>query len=60
MSEYKFNLKQQVKISASGESGEIIGRAEYTTGENMYLLRYKAADGRAVKDWWAESAIEAV
>ncbi len=60
MSEHKFNLKQQTKIIASGETGEIIGRAEYTSSENTYLLRYKAADGRAVENWWNESAIEAI
>lgn len=54
----KFELKQNVEITASGESGEIIGRAEYAYNiEPSYLLRYKCADGRAVETWWAESAI---
>jgi hypothetical protein len=57
--QFAFNLAQAVKISASGETGSIIGRAEYTSGENSYLLRYKAADGRAVENWWNESALEA-
>ena len=54
---WKFELNQQVTISASGEAGEVIGRAEYTTCERNYLIRYKAGDGRAVESWWAESAL---
>lgn len=53
----KFELKQTVTIAASGERGEVIGRAEYVTSEPQYLLRYKCADGRAVESWWAESAL---
>lgn len=56
---FTFDLTQIVKISESGETGTIVGRAEYTTAENSYLLRYKAADGRAVESWWNESALEA-
>jgi len=54
----KFQLKQNVTIKASGETGEIIGRAEYACSEPNYLIRYKAADGRAVEAWWIESALE--
>jgi hypothetical protein len=57
MSPFKFNLNDNVTINASGESGQIIGRAEYATSENSYLLRYKAADGRACESWWTESAL---
>ena len=56
---FKFGLKQVVKIKESEETGTIHGRAEYTTGENNYFLRYKAADGRAVEAWWVESALVA-
>ncbi len=55
---WKFELNQSVKIMASSEHGEVIGRAEYAHCENCYLLRYKAGDGRAVESWWTESAIE--
>lgn len=57
MSPFKFELDQQAQIKVSGEIGQIIGRAEYTTGENSYYLRYQSADGRAVEAWWAESAL---
>lgn len=53
-----FDLKSTVKITASGEAGEVIGRAEYTDSETSYYIRYKAADGRAVESWWNESALE--
>lgn len=54
---FKFELKQPVSIIASGETGEIVGRAEYTSSETSYYVRYKAADGRAVTAWWEESAL---
>lgn len=56
---FKFELKQAVTIAASGEAGEVIGRAEYTTSESSYLVRYQAADGRATEAWWQESALAA-
>lgn len=58
MESFKFALHQNVSISASGETGEVIARAEYATGENSYLVRYKAADGRACESWWGESALK--
>lgn len=58
--EFKFDLRQPVKLSVSGEEGEVIGRAEYsTTKVASYLVRYKAADGRACEAWWSEDALEA-
>jgi hypothetical protein len=56
---FKFELKQAVTITASGEVGEVLARAEYATSENSYYLRYKAADGRATEAWWSESALAA-
>lgn len=53
----KFELKKTVTIAASGEQGEVIGRAEYAHAEPSYLVRYKCADGRAVEAWWTESAL---
>lgn len=54
-----FELKQTVEIKASGETGEVIARAQYSTSEDCYLLRYKCADGRAVESWWTQSALQA-
>lgn len=57
--DFKFNLGDDVTIAASGETGEVIGRAEYSTAEDGYLVRYKAGDGRATESWWSESALTA-
>lgn len=57
MNQFKFNLSQTVQITASGESGDVVARAEYAHSENSYLVRYKAADGRACESWWGESAL---
>jgi hypothetical protein len=56
---FKFELKQVVTISESGENGKVIGRAEYDHCDNCYLVRYQAKDGRCVENWWTESALEA-
>jgi hypothetical protein len=57
MEKFKFELGADVAIGVSGESGEVIGRAEYLNNENSYFVRYKAGDGRAIEDWWRESAL---
>ena len=54
---FKFELGQQVEIKVSGESGEVIGRAEYADSENSYFLRYKDAQGMAREAWWPEGAL---
>jgi hypothetical protein len=53
----KFNLNDTVRISVSGEEGQVVARSE-SVGATLYLIRYKAADGRAVEMWWDESALE--
>lgn len=57
MSNFDYRLGERVVISASGETGVVFGRAEYQRGENSYYVRYCAADGRAVEQWWGESAL---
>jgi hypothetical protein len=54
---FRFILDASVAIAVSGEQGTVIARAEYLNAENHYLVRYKAADGRAVEAWWGESAL---
>jgi hypothetical protein len=54
---FEFELNVQAEIIVSGEKGIIIGRAAYAVGENCYLLRYRANDGRAVENWWNQSAL---
>lgn len=55
----KFDLNQTVTIAASGETGTVIGKAVYSHADPSYLIRYKAADGRAVECWWTEEALSA-
>ena len=50
----------QVKIKCSGEQGEVIGFAQYSESCDQALIRYQAADGRAVQSWWDVSAIEII
>lgn len=59
MMKFKFELNQVAVIEASGEAGTIIARAEYAASENMYYLRYKAANGSAQTAWWEEGALKA-
>jgi hypothetical protein len=55
---FKFEMQQEVRLVQSGEHGAVIGRAEYTFGnENRYLLRYVTTDGRQVESWESESAL---
>lgn len=57
MSEFTFKLGEGVEIDASEERGTVIARAEYLTGENTYLIRYKTNQGVGVEAWWGESAL---
>ena len=57
MTSFKYAIGSDVTIATSGESGEVVGRAEYAAGENSYLIRYLSADGRAMECWWSESAL---
>jgi hypothetical protein len=55
----KFEIGATAQITVSGERGEIVARAEYKAADPSYLLQYQAADGRAVEQWWPESALAA-
>lgn len=59
MNSFAFSLGQQVAITASGEQGQVIGRAEYSNSTNTYYVRYRASDGRATEAWWNEDALTA-
>lgn len=58
MQDFKFGIGDNVAIKCSDEHGEVIGVAKYKHGEKQYYVRYKAADGRAVENWWQESALK--
>lgn len=52
-------LGAQVSLKASGETGEVKGRAEYAHSENTYYIEYRTAQGVARTDWWSESSLTA-
>jgi hypothetical protein len=58
MEKFAHDLGAAVTITASGESGTVIARAEYIEDSPSYLIRYKAADGRAVQNWWSGNALQ--
>lgn len=58
MNNFAFQLSDAVIIKASGETAEIASRSESTFAEPQYLLRYRCADGRAVEQWWTQSALQ--
>lgn len=58
--DFNYELGDTVEIDASGEQGTVIARAEYLNSEDQYQLRYACADGRAVEQWWADSALSPV
>jgi hypothetical protein len=49
--DFNYIIGQNVKLSLSGESGDVIGRAEYKDQPPSYYVRYLAADGCQVKEW---------
>ena len=57
MKPFIFKLGDLVSIIESQESGQVIGRAEFTNSSNSYLVRYRKVDGSAVENWWNEDAL---
>lgn len=55
---FKFQLGQGISIIVSEESGEIIGRAEYSHMQPNYFVRFKDSTGRAREEWWTEDALK--
>lgn len=58
MNPFEFELNGKVAIVVSGETGTVIGRAQYIHDENGFLVLYKSADGIAVKKWWSASELQ--
>lgn len=60
-SNFTFQLRDQVRITVSGETGEVTGRAQYVNSGNSYRIRYsEAGTGRAVEQWWEGDALQSV
>jgi hypothetical protein len=56
---FKFRLNQKIRISDSGETGTVIGRADFTDRKKEYEIRYKANNGCHTQRWMSEAALEA-
>lgn len=54
---WQFGLGEFAEIACSGERGQVVARSESLNGRDQFLLRYKAADGRAVEAWWSGDAL---
>ena len=57
---FTFGLRQRVRLTESGEEGIIIARMDDAEAVSKYHIRYRAADGRQVEDWWSEATLEPV
>lgn len=57
---FKHSLGQAVKVTISGETGQVKARAEYTRSCNCYLIHYQTADGRAADRWFDEDELTPV
>lgn len=60
MKSFKFDMGKLVRLELTSEEGRVIARAEYEACENNYLVRYVAADGRQVENWFNESALATI
>ena len=54
---FKYELKEKVRTTISGEQGSVIGRSEHLNGENQYHVRLRTTQGNQQEQWFAESAI---
>lgn len=56
---FALDMGEMVRVGTcnSSEIGEVIGRSESHCGEDNYLIRYIAGDGRATEAWWGVSAL---
>lgn len=57
---FKFDLRQMVEISISGEIGEVKAQGKWATGNTAYQVLYKAADGSAQERWFDEVDLDAL
>ncbi|KAF1366786.1 hypothetical protein [Yokenella regensburgei] len=57
---FKFDLKQMVEVSISGEIGEVKARGQWATGNVAYQVLYQSADGSAQERWFDEVDLDAV
>lgn len=54
---FEFNLGDEARLAVTGESGEVIGRADSKHDQNRFQLRYKDAQGCAQTKWFPADAL---
>lgn len=54
---FLFELDEPVKLAMTEEAGRVTGRAEYAEQTPRYYVRFVAADGRQVEDWFTGQAL---
>jgi len=58
MAKFKYDLEAKVIFEDNIEiKGVVIGRAEYLSADNKYLIRYADGTGTPCENWWDEDAI---
>lgn len=57
MNPFKFELGQPVMLLLSGETGMVVGRAQYLDHANTYLVRYVDGTMCEVEKWWDQNAL---
>lgn len=50
--ENEIKIGDKVTLSLSSEKGEVIGLATHKSSDPQANVRYMAADGRLVENWW--------
>ncbi|MFA1237322.1 hypothetical protein ACLPHD_03315 [Serratia odorifera] len=56
---FKYELGQTA-ITTTGETCTILGRAEYTTEPNMYLMSWPSDNGSTAEIWFKEDELTPV
>jgi hypothetical protein len=58
MTNTTFKIGAEVSLAMSGEKGKIIGKAEYESYPDSFMVRYVAADGRQCEGWFEAPALK--
>jgi len=56
----KFELEERVSMVESGESGMVIGTAEFMFSEEQYQIRYCNGQACQIEAWFAESGLKKI
>lgn len=54
---FAFELKAPVKLRLSLETGEVLGRAEFTDSDRMYQVVYVDGNGYHKREWIMENEL---